>query len=55
MSKISYATYIKDRISGFDGDAPREPPADLEGYPGYMKRLAAGGGTPRYRRPQMRG
>ena len=22
MSKISYATYIKDRISGFDGDRP---------------------------------
>lgn len=23
MSKISYATYIKDRITGFDGDSPR--------------------------------
>ena len=22
MSKISYATYIKDRITGFDGDQP---------------------------------
>ncbi len=30
MPKISYATYIKDRISGFDGDSPRIPPADLE-------------------------
>lgn len=27
MSKISYATYIKDPISGFDGDTPRSPPA----------------------------
>ena len=27
MSKISYATYIKDRITGFDGDSPRTPPA----------------------------
>lgn len=52
MSKISYATYIKDRISGFDGDTPRSPPADLEAYPGYMRRLAADGGTPRYRRPK---
>ena len=33
MGKISYATYIKDRISGFDGDSPRRPPADLEDFP----------------------
>src|SRR2546427_7491894 len=25
MSKISYATYIARRLSGFDGDTPREP------------------------------
>lgn len=51
MSKISYATYIKDRITGFDGDSPRTPPADLEDFPGFLKRQAAGGGTPSYRRP----
>jgi 5-methyltetrahydropteroyltriglutamate--homocysteine methyltransferase len=51
MSKISYATYIKDRITGFDGDSPRTPPADLEDFPGFMARQAAGGGTPTYRRP----
>ena len=51
MSKISYATYIKDRFTGFDGDSPRRTPADLQDYPGFMKRLAAGGGTPSYRRP----
>lgn len=55
MSKISYATYIKDRISGFDGDTPRSPPADLEAFPGFMRRLAAGGGTPSYRRPRCVG
>ena len=33
MSKISYATYIKDRITGFDGDSPRQPPKDLEEFP----------------------
>ncbi len=33
MSKISYATYIKDRITGFDGDNPRQPPRDLEEFP----------------------
>ena len=51
MSKISYATYIKDRISGFDGDSEREPPSDLEEYPGFLKRQASSGGTPTYRRP----
>jgi 5-methyltetrahydropteroyltriglutamate--homocysteine methyltransferase len=51
MSKISYATYVKDRYSGFDGDSPRRTPADLLDYPGFMKRLASGGGTPNYRRP----
>lgn len=51
MSKISYATYIKDRITGFDGDSPRQPPKDLEDFPGFLERQASGGGTPTYRRP----
>jgi 5-methyltetrahydropteroyltriglutamate--homocysteine methyltransferase len=51
MSKISYATYIKDRYTGFDGDSPRRTPADLLDFPGFMKRLASSGGTPSYRRP----
>jgi 5-methyltetrahydropteroyltriglutamate--homocysteine methyltransferase len=51
MSKISYATYIKDRFTGFDGDSPRRTPADLLEFPGFMKRLASSGGTPTYRRP----
>ena len=51
MSKISYATYIKDRISGFDGDSERQPPSDLEAFPGFLERQARSGGTPTYRRP----
>ncbi|MDQ0728238.1 cobalamin-independent methionine synthase II family protein [Microbacterium sp. W4I20] len=51
MSKISYATYVKDRITGFDGDSPRTPPADLEDFPGFLRRQASSGGTPTYRRP----
>ncbi len=51
MSKISYATYIKDRITGFAGDSERNPPADLEEYPGFLQRQASSGGTPSYRRP----
>jgi 5-methyltetrahydropteroyltriglutamate--homocysteine methyltransferase len=55
MSKIGYATYIKDRLTGFDGDSKREPPADLEDYPVYLQRLAKAGGTPTYRRPRCVG
>jgi 5-methyltetrahydropteroyltriglutamate--homocysteine methyltransferase len=52
MSKISYATYIKDRISGFAGDSPRRAPADLEAFPSFLERQAKAGGTPSYRRPR---
>ncbi len=52
MSKISYATYIKERISGFEGDAPRSPPRDLQDYPSYLEKLASSGGTPTYKRPK---
>jgi 5-methyltetrahydropteroyltriglutamate--homocysteine methyltransferase len=55
MSKISYATYVKDRLTGFDGDSPRRPPADLEAFPGFLQRQAKGGGTPTYRRPMCVG
>jgi len=55
QSKISYATYIKDRITGFEGDSPRRTPQDLEAFPSFMKRLAASGGTPTYRRPRCTG
>ena len=55
MSKISYATYISERLSGFDGDSPRNPPADLEDYPSFLKKLAGAGGTPTYKRPMCVG
>ncbi|NDD11545.1 MAG: epoxyalkane--coenzyme M transferase, partial [Betaproteobacteria bacterium] len=45
MSKISYATYIKDRYSGFDGDSPRRTPADLEAFPGFLTKIGQRGGT----------
>lgn len=55
MSKLSYATYIKDRITGFEGDSPRRAPADLEEYPSFLERQARFGGTPTYKRPQCVG
>ncbi|MEM6277734.1 MAG: cobalamin-independent methionine synthase II family protein [Pseudomonadota bacterium] len=54
-SKISYATYVKDRYTGFDGDSPRNAPADLKKFPGFLKRLADDGGTPTYARPMCVG
>ena len=54
-SKISYATYVKDRYTGFDGDSPRNAPADLKLFPSFLKRLAEGGGTPQYARPMCVG
>ena len=54
-SKISYATYVKDRYTGFAGDSPRNAPADLKLFPSFLKRLAADGGTPKYARPMCVG
>ena len=54
-SKISYATYVKDRYTGFSGDSPRNAPADLKLFPSFMKRLASAGGTPQYSRPMCTG
>ena len=55
MSKISYATYIAERLSGFDGDTPREPGQDLLDFPRLLKKLAESGATAKYRRPRCVG
>jgi 5-methyltetrahydropteroyltriglutamate--homocysteine methyltransferase len=52
MSKITYATYIKDRLTGFAGDTPREPGQDLVEFPRILKRLAEQGATAKYTRPR---
>jgi 5-methyltetrahydropteroyltriglutamate--homocysteine methyltransferase len=51
MSKISYATYVAERLTGFSGDSPRRVPSDLLEVPRFMKRLAESGGTPKLARP----
>ena len=50
-SKISYATYVKDRYNGFGGDSERNAPADLKLFPDFLEKLAQQGGTPDYSRP----
>ena len=54
-SKISYATYVSDRYTGFAGDSPRQAPADLKLFPSFLERLARSGGTPTYARPECVG
>ena len=51
MSKISYATYVKDRIEGFSGESDRKAPKDLDDFPTFKERIARTGGTPTYTRP----
>jgi len=55
MGKISYATYIKDRCSGFSGDSPRRAPADLERFPGFMETTAKQNQAPAIARPMCTG
>ena len=51
MSKISYATYVKDRIQGFSGESERKAPKDLDDFHSYKEKIARSGGTPTYTRP----
>jgi 5-methyltetrahydropteroyltriglutamate--homocysteine methyltransferase len=55
MSKISYATYIKERLTGFAGDTPRDPGQDLVEFPRILKKLADLGATAKYTRPRCVG
>jgi 5-methyltetrahydropteroyltriglutamate--homocysteine methyltransferase len=49
-SKISYATYIKDRLSGFAGDKPRQVALDLQPYPEFRARMAIFAGKQSFKR-----
>jgi 5-methyltetrahydropteroyltriglutamate--homocysteine methyltransferase len=56
MGKISYATYIRHRLTGFEpGQVPRATPQDLDDYPEYRDKIASSGATPKYVRPICKG
>ena len=55
LSKISYATYIKDRITGFGGESFREPAQDLLDYPGVLRRREESGTRSKARPPRCIG
>ncbi len=50
VAKISYATYIKDRLSGFAGDSPRQVARDLQPYPDFRARMAIFAGKQTFKR-----
>ena len=39
MSKISYSTYITDRLTGFEGDSPRKVNLDIAPYPEFREKM----------------
>jgi 5-methyltetrahydropteroyltriglutamate--homocysteine methyltransferase len=51
VSKPSYATYVKERLSGFGGATKPLALRDLLDYPSFAARHAAGGGPQRHARP----
>src|SRR3569832_2761662 len=55
QSKISYATYIRHRLTGFEGDSSRPTPQDLDDFPDYRDKLVKEGHSATYKRPVCRG
>ncbi len=54
-SKISYATYIRHRLTGFEGDSARPTPQDIDELPDYRDRLVKEGASAKYLRPVCKG
>jgi 5-methyltetrahydropteroyltriglutamate--homocysteine methyltransferase len=54
-SKIGYATYIKDRLTGFAGDNPRQIALDLQDYPEFRSRMAVFAGKQTFKRQSCMG
>jgi 5-methyltetrahydropteroyltriglutamate--homocysteine methyltransferase len=54
-SKIGYATYIKDRLSGFGGEFKPKPHLDLREHPQFRERMTAFLGPQQFRRMQCVG
>lgn len=49
-AKIGYATYVKDRLSGFEGHHPRPPHLDLAPHPEFREAMARMIGPQQFRR-----
>ena len=49
-SKVSYSTYMMDRLHGFGGDTPRKPALDLAPYPELRQKLGLIMGSQEFKR-----
>ena len=50
QSKVSYSTYMMDRLTGFGGDNERRIALDLKDYPEFRQKMARMTGTQEFRR-----
>jgi len=50
LGKVGYATYVKDRLSGFTGHYPRPPHLDVAPYPEFREAMARMIGTHAFKR-----
>ena len=55
MSKIGYATYMKDRLTGFEGDSDRQVSLDQAPYPAFREKMLRLTGPQPFRRPRCTG
>jgi 5-methyltetrahydropteroyltriglutamate--homocysteine methyltransferase len=55
MSKPSYSTYVKDRLTGFDGESTAMPLRDMADYPEFGERFARLGVIDKLKRPACTG
>lgn len=49
-SKVSYSTYMMDRLNGFGGDNERRVPLDLKDYPEFRAKIGRMTGSQEFRR-----
>lgn len=50
QSKVSYSTYMMDRLTGFGGENERRIALDLKNYPEFRQKMARMTGTQEFRR-----
>ncbi|MEJ0042336.1 MAG: cobalamin-independent methionine synthase II family protein [Rhizomicrobium sp.] len=50
QSKVSYSTYMMDRLTGFGGDNERRVALDLKDYPEFRQKMTRMTGTQEFRR-----
>src|SRR5262245_16828729 len=55
QGKISYATYIRHRLTDFEGDSAQPTPQDLDDFPDYRDKLVKEGHSATYKRPVCKG